>query len=62
VGDPDSGFKLTLDSKNNIDALRFLTKMAEDGYGQRPTTRPHDYEDPRKQFLKNQISMYLGGP
>lgn len=62
VGDPDTGFTLTLDSRNNIDALRFLTKMAEDGYGQRPTTRPRDYEDPRKQFLKNQISMYLGGP
>ncbi|MBI1877742.1 MAG: extracellular solute-binding protein, partial [Chloroflexi bacterium] len=29
---------------------------------QRPTTRPRDYEDPRKQFLKNQISMYLVGP
>jgi ABC-type glycerol-3-phosphate transport system substrate-binding protein len=62
VGSPETGFTLTLDSRNNIDALRFLTKMTEDGYGQRPTTRPRDYEDPRKQFLKNQISMYLGGP
>lgn len=62
VGTPETGFNLTLDSRNNIDALRFLTQMAEDGYGQRPTTRPRDYEDPRKQFLKGQISMYLGGP
>lgn len=62
VGAPETGFTLTLDSKNNIDALRFLTKMTEDGYGQRPTTRPRDYEDPRKQFLKGQISIYFGGP
>jgi ABC-type glycerol-3-phosphate transport system substrate-binding protein len=62
VGAPETGFTLTLDSKNNIDALRFLTRMAEDGYGQRPTTRPRDYEDPRKQFLRGQVSMYLGGP
>ncbi len=62
VGTPETGFNLTLDSKNNIDALRFLTKMAEDGYGQRPTTRPRDYEDPRKRFLNGEISMYLGGP
>lgn len=62
VGTPETGFKLTLDSKNNVDALRFLTAMVENGYGQRPTTRPRDYEDPRKQFLDGQISMYFGGP
>jgi ABC-type glycerol-3-phosphate transport system substrate-binding protein len=62
AGSPETGFTLTLDSKNNIDALRFLTKMVEDGYGQRPTTRPRDYEDPRKQFLKGQISIFFGGP
>lgn len=62
VGTPETGFNLTLDSINNIDALRFLTKMVEDGYGQRPTTRPRDYEDPRKRFLEGQISMYIGGP
>jgi ABC-type glycerol-3-phosphate transport system substrate-binding protein len=62
AGNSQTGFTLTLDSKNNIDALRFLTKMVEDGYGQRPTTRPRDYEDPRKQFLKGQISIFFGGP
>jgi ABC-type glycerol-3-phosphate transport system substrate-binding protein len=62
TGTPETGFKLTLDSKNNIDALRFLTKMVEDGYGQRPTTRPRDYEDPRKRFLEGQVSMFIGGP
>ncbi|HXW00383.1 MAG TPA: extracellular solute-binding protein, partial [Anaerolineae bacterium] len=35
AGNSQTGFTLTLDSKNNIDALRFLTKMVEDGYGQR---------------------------
>jgi ABC-type glycerol-3-phosphate transport system substrate-binding protein len=58
----DTDFVVTLDSKNNIDALRFLTSIVEAGYGQPPTTRPHDYEDMRKQFLKGQISMYFGGP
>jgi ABC-type glycerol-3-phosphate transport system substrate-binding protein len=62
VGTPETGFSLTLNSKNNIDALRFLTDMADNGYGQRPTTRPRDYEDPRKRFLAGQISMYMGGP
>ncbi len=61
-GAPETGFTLTLDSKNNIDALRFLTSMAENGYGRRPTTRPHDYEDPRKQFLKGEVSMFFGTP
>ncbi|MFN8454212.1 MAG: sugar ABC transporter substrate-binding protein [Anaerolineae bacterium] len=62
AGTPETGFTLTLNSKNNIDALRFLTEMASNGYGQRPTTRPHDYEDPRKQFLQEQVSMYFSGP
>ena len=62
TGAPDTGFSLTLDSKNNVDALRFLTNIAENGYAQRPTTRPRDYEDPRKRFLEGQVSMYLGGP
>lgn len=62
AGTPETGFTLTLNSRNNIDALRFLTEMVSNGYGQRPTTRPHDYEDPRKQFLQDQISMYFSGP
>jgi ABC-type glycerol-3-phosphate transport system substrate-binding protein len=62
TGGPETGFTLTLDSQSNIDALRLLTDMVENGYGQRPTTRPRDYEDPREQFLNGQISMYFGGP
>ncbi len=62
TGNPETGFTLTLDSQSNIEALRFLTDMVNDGYGQRPTTRPRDYEDPREQFLTGQISMYFGGP
>lgn len=61
-GTPETGFTLTLDARNNIDALRFLTSMAENGYGRRPTTRPHDYEDSRKQFLEGEVSMFLGTP
>ncbi len=61
-GTPEIGFGLTLNSETNIDALRFLTGIVQAGYGQRPTTRPHDYEDAREQFLKGQISMYIGGP
>lgn len=62
VGSPEAGFTLTLNSETNIDALRFLIGMVEAGYGQRPITRPRDYEDAREQFLSGQISMYVGGP
>lgn len=62
AGSPESGFTLTLDSKTNVDALRFLTEMARAGYGQRPTTRPRDYEDAREMFLNGRVSMYIGGP
>jgi ABC-type glycerol-3-phosphate transport system substrate-binding protein len=59
---PETGPTLTLDSKNNIDALRFLTDVVENGYARRPTTRPHDYEDPRNQFLRGEVSMFFGTP
>lgn len=62
TGTPETGFNLTLDSKSNIDALRFLANMAQAGYGPLPTTRPRDYEDSRKLFLQGKISMYMGGP
>lgn len=62
AGSADTGFSLTLNSQANIDALRFLTHMAEAGYGPLPTTRPRDYEDARELFLKGQVSMYIGGP
>jgi ABC-type glycerol-3-phosphate transport system substrate-binding protein len=62
VGSSERGFSLTLDSKNNIDALRFLVDIANNGYGQRPTTRPRDYEELRKKLINQQISMYIGGP
>ncbi|MFQ5610658.1 MAG: extracellular solute-binding protein [Anaerolineae bacterium] len=62
-GDALSGFTLTLDDPNNIAALDFLRMLSyKQGYGPLPTTRPRDYEDPRKFFLDDQISMYFGGP
>lgn len=61
-GTAETGYNLTLDSSNNIDALRFLTNMAQAGYGPLPTTRPRDYEDARELFLDGKISMYMGGP
>jgi len=61
-GSPETGFTLTLDSKSNVDALRYLTGMTTAGYGPRPITRPRDYDDARKQFLAGQVSMYIGGP
>ncbi|MCG3208910.1 MAG: hypothetical protein FOGNACKC_02523 [Anaerolineae bacterium] len=60
VGDPETGFKLTLNSQTNADALAFLTQMVESGYGPRPSTRPRDYEDVRQKFLSGEISMYFG--
>ncbi len=62
VGDAFIGYNFTLDDPNNIEALRFLTSMARNGYGPLPTSRPRDYEDPRKLFLKGQISMFFGTP
>lgn len=62
TGSAETGFTLTLDSKTNIDALRFLSGLVQEGYGRRPITRPRDYEDARKQFLAGQISMMTGGP
>lgn len=59
---PESEFAFTLNSTNNIDALRFLTNMARAGYGPLPTTRPRDYEDAREQFLAGNVSMVIGGP
>ena len=61
-GSPETGFTLTLNSESNVDALRFLTGMAQAGYGPLPTTRPRDYEDTRELFLEGKISMYMGGP
>jgi N,N'-diacetylchitobiose transport system substrate-binding protein len=51
-----------LDDPNNVEALRFLTSMARNGYGPLPTSRPRDYEDPRKLFLDGKISMFFGTP
>jgi ABC-type glycerol-3-phosphate transport system substrate-binding protein len=62
VGDSFLGYKFTLDDPNNIEALRFLTSMARNGYGPLPTSRPKDYEDPRKLFLNDQIAMFFGTP
>lgn len=59
-GDSEVGYTLTFDNQSNIDALRFLTRMVEDGYGPRPTSRPRDYEDLRAKFLTGEISMYFG--
>lgn len=59
-GDSEVGYTLTFDNQSNIDALRFLTAMVEDGYGPRPTSRPRDYEDLRAKFLNGEISMYFG--
>jgi ABC-type glycerol-3-phosphate transport system substrate-binding protein len=61
-GDSFIGYRFTLNSPNNIEGLRFLTSMARDGYGPLPTTRPRDYEDPRKLFLAGKIAMFFGTP
>lgn len=63
LGDAESGFVLTLDNPNNVAALDFLRRLSYvDGYGPLPTTRPRDYEDPRKWFIEGRVSMYFGGP
>jgi multiple sugar transport system substrate-binding protein len=62
VGDSFIGYRFTLDDPNNVEALRFLTSMARNGYGPLPTSRPRDYEDPRKLFLDNKIAMFFGTP
>lgn len=62
TGDSFIGYRFTLDDSNNIEGLRFLTSMARNGYGPLPTTRPRDYEDPRKLFLAGKIAMYFGTP
>jgi ABC-type glycerol-3-phosphate transport system substrate-binding protein len=62
TGDSFVGYRFTLDNPNNVEALRFLTSMARDGYGPLPTSRPRDYEDPRKLFLDDKISMFFGTP
>jgi ABC-type glycerol-3-phosphate transport system substrate-binding protein len=62
AGDSFIGYRFTLDSQNNIEGLRFLTSMARNGYGPLPTTRPRDYEDPRKLFLAGKIAMFFGTP
>ncbi|GAB4540311.1 MAG: sugar ABC transporter substrate-binding protein [Anaerolineae bacterium] len=61
-GDSFIGYRFTLDDPNNIEALRFLTSMARNGYGPLPTSRPRDYEDPRKLFLEGRIGMFFGTP
>ncbi len=61
-GDSFLGYRFTLDDPNNIEALRFLTSLARNGYGPLPTSRPRDYEDPRKLFLNGQIAMFFGTP
>ncbi len=62
TGDAFIGYRFILDAPNNIEALRFLTSMARNGYGPLPTSRPRDYEDPRKLFLNGQIAMFFGTP
>lgn len=62
AGDSFVGYRFTLDSQNNIEGLSFLTSLARNGYGPLPTSRPRDYEDPRKLFLKGQIAMFFGTP
>lgn len=62
AGDAFLGYRFILDAPNNVEALRFLTSMARNGYGPLPTSRPRDYEDPRKLFLKGQIAMFFGTP
>jgi ABC-type glycerol-3-phosphate transport system substrate-binding protein len=62
TGDAFVGYHFILDAPNNIEALRFLTSMARNGYGPLPTSRPRDYEDARKLFLKGQIAMFFGTP
>jgi ABC-type glycerol-3-phosphate transport system substrate-binding protein len=62
AGDAFIGYRFTLDTPNNVEALRFLTSMARNGYGPLPTSRPRDYEDPRKLFLNGQIAMFFGTP
>jgi len=62
AGDDFVGYRFTLDDPNNIEALRYLTSLARNGYGPLPTSRPRDYEDPRKLFLDGQISMFFGAP
>lgn len=62
TGDSFIGYRFTLDDPNNVEALRFLTSMARNGYGPLPTSRPRDYEDPRKLFLDGQIAMFFGTP
>ncbi len=60
AGDPETGFKLTLNSQTNADALQFIANMIDNGYGPRPSSRPRDYEDMREKFLRGEISMYFG--
>jgi ABC-type glycerol-3-phosphate transport system substrate-binding protein len=62
TGVPETGITFTFNSKSNIDALSFLTGMAQAGYGPLPTTRPRDYEDARDLFLAGKASIYMGGP
>ncbi len=62
AGDPFIGYRFTLDDPNNIEALRYLTSMARDGLGPLPTSRPRDYEDPRKLFLDGKVAMFFGAP
>lgn len=62
TGDSNSGFTFTLDAKSNVDALNFLTSIANEGYGPLPTTRPRDYEDARQLFLDGKVAMIMGGP
>lgn len=62
AGNSFIGYRFTLDTSNNVDGLRFLTSMVHNGYGPLPSTRPRDYEDPRKLFLEGRVSMFFGTP
>jgi ABC-type glycerol-3-phosphate transport system substrate-binding protein len=62
TGDPFIGFNFTLNDPNNVEGLRFLTSLARNQYGPLPTSRPRDYEDPRKLFLDDKIAMFFGTP
>jgi ABC-type glycerol-3-phosphate transport system substrate-binding protein len=62
AGDSFIGYHFTLNDPNNVEALRFLTSMARNGYGPLPTSRPRDYEDARKLFLNGTITMFFGTP
>jgi ABC-type glycerol-3-phosphate transport system substrate-binding protein len=57
---PEGGYTLDFGSSINIETLTFLKNIVDAGYAPRPSSRPRDYEDARRQFLEGKISMYFG--